>query len=86
MKCIIIQFYNNNFLGKKLPPALDLSNLNDLSPFIPGTERLTEFAIIATSPLVQRAPIKPWDDHRYYIYYDLILSIRSCLHYILWKL
>ncbi|XP_063430940.1 HMG box-containing protein 1-like isoform X1 [Mytilus trossulus] len=43
---------------KKIPPALDLSNLNDPAY---GTERLTEFAIIATSPLVQRAPMKPWE-------------------------
>lgn len=60
------------FVGReqrKIPPALDLtlprSNLNELSTLVStGMERLTEFAIFATSPqspLMQQAPIKPWE-------------------------
>jgi hypothetical protein len=60
------------FVGReprKIPPALDLtlpkSNLNELSTLgSTGMERLTEFAIFATSPqspLMQQAPVKPWE-------------------------
>ncbi|CAC5416856.1 HBP1 [Mytilus coruscus] len=59
---------------KKIPPALDLRNLNDPAY---GTERLTEFAIIATSPLVQRAPLKPWEIPRNYCDNEVTSSSES---------
>lgn len=65
-------FLSEVFVGReqrKIPPALDLtlpkSNLNEFSTLgSTGMERLTEFAIFATSPqspLMQQAPIKPWE-------------------------
>ena len=56
-------FYKILFSEKKVPPALDLHG-----PTNHDMSTLTEFAIIATSPLVQRAPTKPWDNLRYITY------------------